>query len=206
MKGVRINYSEKELQWIKMNCTLPISELHKNFCEKFNRKDVKATNLAALRKRKGWLTGRTGCFEKGNKAWNDGMKGWDAGGRSSETRFKKGEIPKNHKPVGSERIDNKDGYVMVKTAEPRTWRPKHVVEWEKIHGKVPKGHKLWFIDNDTSNWKPSNMMLVSEAENATVNFMGLNKVPAEAKATVLLIAKVKLKAKDRIKKQQEQSK
>lgn len=31
-------------------------------------------------------------------------------------------FPSNHKPVGSERIDSKDGYVLIKVAEPRTWK------------------------------------------------------------------------------------
>lgn len=192
MKGIWIKYTEQELAWVEAHCTLPISKLHQQFCETFSRTDVEAKNLAALRKRKGWLTGRTGCFEKGHSSWNAGMKGYNPGGRSAETRFKKGSMPKNHKPVGSERIDSKDGYVMVKTAEPRTWRLKHIVEWEKVHGKVPAGHKLWFIDNDRTNCNPSNLKLVTDAENAVVNKMGLGKAHPEAKDTVQLLAQVKM--------------
>ena len=44
--------------------------------------------------------------------------------KTKATRFKKGHVPKNHKPVGYERI-TRDGYIEVKTAEPNVFELKH---------------------------------------------------------------------------------
>lgn len=67
-KGKRISYSAAEMAWLEANCLLPITDYHPQFCQAFDQHDVDAGNLHALRKRKGWRTGRTGCFEKGQVA------------------------------------------------------------------------------------------------------------------------------------------
>jgi hypothetical protein len=142
-------------------------------------------------------SGRTGQFNPGQTAWNDGMKGWDAGGESHKARFKKGHIPLNQKPVGSERIDTKEGYVMVKVADPNTWRLKHIVEWEKVNGKIPDDHVLWFIDNDRTNCSPDNLMLATKGQHAVANKLGLGNADAQSKETVKLLAQLSIAAATR---------
>lgn len=39
----------------------------------------------------------------------------------------------NTKPVGTER-KRADGYIWVKIAEPNTWKEKHVLLYESVHG------------------------------------------------------------------------
>lgn len=94
-------------------------------------------------------SGLNGRFNKGHKTWNKGMKGLDIGGK--ETRFKKGNIPSNYMPVGSERV-NGDDYVDIKVADPNKWIGKHVFIWEEHNGPVPEGHAIIFGDKNRRNF------------------------------------------------------
>ena len=84
-------------------------------------------------------------------------------------RFKKGHIPVNHKPIGSERIDSKDGYHLIKVAEPNVWKAKHIVLWEKHNGPVPAGHKVVFANQNKDDIRIDNLLLVTNAQMAVVN-------------------------------------
>lgn len=53
----------------------------------------------------------TGRFLKGMIPWNKGLKGWHK--VQPKNLFKKGNLPKQTRPEGSERI-NKDGFTEVK--------------------------------------------------------------------------------------------
>ena len=99
-------------------------------------------------------TGRTGRFEEGHATWNKGTKGLT---KANVTSFKKGNKPHNYKPLGSERIV-KDGYCEVKVSDTgRRWIPKHVLIYEKHHGKVPKGSAVIFLDGDKRNFDIDNL-------------------------------------------------
>ena len=80
MKGKWIKYSQQELDFIKANRRMTRATLTKAFNSRFNR-DVAVDNIKALCNRRGWHTGITGCFEKGNEPWNKG-KNYIAGGNS----------------------------------------------------------------------------------------------------------------------------
>ncbi len=58
MKGQRISYSDEEMSWLADNRAMVISDYHRDFVAAFDRNDVSAANLHALRKRKGWKVGR----------------------------------------------------------------------------------------------------------------------------------------------------
>lgn len=191
-RGKLRSFTDEQFEWVKLKYkSLNIEQITREFNQVFGTEKT-VNQIRALTKNHGIKSGRTGRFVKGQKTWNAGMKGWQPGGNATSTQFKKGNIPQNHRPVGSERIDNKDGFVMVKVAEPRTWRLKHILEWEKHHGPVPDDHKIWFIDNDRTNCDISNLMLVTTAEHAVVNKMGLGRALPEAKETVLLLARIKM--------------
>lgn len=86
-------------------------------------------------------------FPKGSVPPNKGVKGWQSGGRSIETQFKKGQRPSTWKPIGSHRI-NADGYLDRKVSDtgypPRDWVPVHRLLWIEANGPVPVGHLLRF--------------------------------------------------------------
>lgn len=205
MKGRRIPYSQTELNWVRDNCTLPVAELHQAFCERFNRDDVSASNLNALRKRNGWKTGRTGQFQKGQVSWNKG-KPMPYNANSAKTQFKKGQTPHNTNYLGHERV-SKDGYVEVSIAETnphtgyeRRYVHKHRHEWEKANGPIPDGHALKCMDGDKTNCDPSNWELISRALLPKLTRKRrFESLPNELKPTALAVTKLEHKAQELMK-------
>ena len=127
-------------------------------------------------------TGRTGRFEKGHATWNKGTKGLT---KANVTSFKKGQKPHNYKPLGSERI-TKDGYCEIKVSDTgRRWRPKHVLIYEKHHGKVPKGSAVIFLDGDKRNFDIDNLHLVTRGQLAMLNKNSLIQKDAELTKTAI---------------------
>lgn len=137
-------------------------------------------------------SGLTGQFLKGCKPLYVAPKGTHS---SRKTEFKKGHTPVNHRKVGSERI-TKDGYIEIKTADPRTWKLKHRVEWEKVNGPIPADHKLIFADKNKLNIKLDNLLLVSNRQQLIMNRKELIKDNPEMTKTGVLIAKVHEKIYD----------
>ena len=140
-------------------------------------------------------TGFTGRFEKGNIPFNKGKKGECPKG-CEKTWFKKGQTPINHKPVGSERID-RDGYILIKVAEPSVWKLKHRVIWEKYNGPIPKNYTVIFLDGNKSNTDINNLALVSRSELLIVNQKKLIKSDTELSKVGINIAKVQSKINKR---------
>jgi hypothetical protein len=106
---------------------------------------------AACRLRRGDNVGAAHRFKPGLTPWNKGLH-YVAGGRSAETRFKKGrpahESP-NYLPIGSLRI-TKDGQVERKMTDnrrivpARRWTPVSRLVWIEHRGKIPRGHVVAF--------------------------------------------------------------
>jgi len=116
--------------------------------------------------------------------------------RGNKTTFKNGNRPHNAKPVGSEKIDEY-GILQVKTAEPKTWRPKHVLIWENLHGDVPAGHVVIFADGDKNNFSVENLLLVSRRELMVMNHRKLITNNTNLTKTGKIIADVYLSALDK---------
>lgn len=91
-------------------------------------------------------------FKDGSVPWNKGSH-YVAGGRSAETRFKKGQMSgaarHNYVPIGSLRV-TKDGYLERKFTDDqalvpaRRWVGVHRQVWVAAHGPVPRGHVICF--------------------------------------------------------------
>ena len=190
MKGHPIKYTDQELLWVSNNRTLIIGDYHSQFCRQFDRSDITAKHLHALRKRKGWKTGRTGCFEKGNIPHpNARPTGPNA------TSFKKGRKPHNWKPVGSRRI-NADGYIEVKTAEPSTWQQLHTITWMEHHGAIPDSHCVVFKDGNKLNVDPGNLELITRNANLQINRLRCTSQPEEVQPTIRIMGKLIAKTID----------
>ena len=99
---------------------------------------------------------------------------------------------RHHAQVGSEQV-KKNGYTFIKTAEPETWRLKHMVLWEAVNGLVPPGHMLIFMDRDKSNITLENLMLVTAGENAVMNRYGLRSDNPEYITASVTIANIRMK-------------
>lgn len=188
-------FSEKELKWLKANCTLPIAEYTEQFNKLFGDDKTK-DQLHSFRKRNGWRTGRTGFYQKGEKPWNTGSKGVCKG---SSTSFKKGQRPHNYMPVGTEAWTS-DGYLRVKVSDkPVKWRYKGRMVWEEVNGPIPSGMSLIFIDGDHANCELSNLELVTRAELLRLNQNGYHKTPNELKPAVKSLSKLEVKVFSRSK-------
>lgn len=213
MKGHWITYSGEELRFLEANKAVPRRELHAMFVEKFRRTDVSFANLKALCTRKGWGTGRGGHFPKGGTPHNKGKSCEPGKGglhpNARKTQFKKGNLTgranRNHKPVGTERI-NDDGYRERKIHEgmpfQSRWQLVHRVEWEAVNGPVPKGMALKCI-GDRLNTDPSNWQLVPRAILPRLNggtrkkHLAYDSAPAELKPVILAVAKLEHQVREK---------
>lgn len=93
--------------------------------------------------------GRSTRFQKGQTPHNKGLRrpGW-APGEMAKTQFKRGQSPRNTRPVGSYRIDN-NGTLQRKISNAsgnnsRRWRSVHELVWIAAHGAVPARHIVVF--------------------------------------------------------------
>lgn len=203
MKGRAIAYSAEEMAWLEDNRLMVISEYHAAFAERFGRDDVSLINLHSLRKRKGWKTGRTGQWVKGEEPHNKG-KPFPSRGRSAQTQFKKGQQPHNTNYLGHERINASDGYVYISVAETnphtgyeRRYVLKHLWLWEQANGPVPEGHCLKSRDGDRSNTDPANWQCIPRAilprlagGNRYHRVLAYDDAPDELKPTIMATAKL----------------
>lgn len=194
MKEVHI-WSEEEKEYLKR---ITPGHHHKEIQEMMNKRfnlDFTLNQIKAAIKRYKLKTGFTGRFEKGHTPLNKGVKGiWNKG--CEKTWFKKGNIPKNHRPVGSERI-TVDGYVEIKVAEPNKWRLKHNVIWEEHNGPIPKGHVVIFGDRNPLNLDINNLILVSRKQLLILNNNKLIKNDVELTKTGIIIADIYSKINER---------
>ena len=131
-------------------------------------------------------TGLNGNFKKGSTPWNKGLKGYMG---ANKTSFKKGTIPPQYRPIGSERI-NKEGYLEIKVADPNKWELKHRYIYKKHYGDIPKGHNVIFADTDKTNLNIDNLILVSKSEMLILNRHKLIYKDNELTKTGVNIAKV----------------
>lgn len=211
MRGRRLVYSPAEMAWLEANRMMVISDYHQAFVVAFGRPDVSAQNLQALRKRAGWKTGRTGRFEKGHAPCNKGKTCRPGeGGRhpnARRTQFKSGGLPHNTKGPGHERIDSKDGYVILIVAETNPWtgaktRPvhKHRWLWEQENGPLPDGHVLKCLDGNKTNTAPSNWESIPREMLPRLNGRfgrKYDEAPPELKPTIMAVAKLEHRARER---------
>lgn len=173
------------------------SEIQKAFTEKFGW-EISLSQVNSYIGNHHLSTGRTGRFQKGQEPSNKGKKGICAAG-CEKSWFKKGHIPANYRPVGSERV-NVDGYIEVKVADPNKWKLKHRVVWESANGKIPKGYIIIFRDNDKTNTNIDNLLLIKRGTHAVLNHTGLCEYSGAFKETAICIAELKAvtsKAKNR---------
>lgn len=132
----------------------------------------------------------SGCFKPGHIPANKGKT------LSEETRrkvsaswFPRGAVPHTRKPVGSKTI-TKDGYVKIKTGEPKQWHFLHVLNWTREHGPVPQGKVVIFLDGNKQNCDTSNLMCVSRAALVRANQKGMIKPNAKVTKSGLLLCEL----------------
>ena len=171
------------------------AEITKRFNEKFGT-DKTEVAIQNQRGQHRLFTSARYRWKKGHISWNKGRKGYMG---PNKTSFKKGNIPANWRPVGSERVTT-EGYTEVKIQDGKlnkNWRMKHLVIWEKANGPIPKGHVVIFGNGDKGNLSLDNLVLVSRSQLVRMNQLGLIYDDAELTKTGAVIAAVRNKIGER---------
>lgn len=131
-----------------------------------------------------------GFFPKGHQPTNKGRKQTEYMSdaqieKTKVTRFKKGNIPGNHKPVGYERI-TRDGYIEVKTAEPNVFELKHRLVWIEHNGEIPPGYNIQFKDGNRRNVCIENLYMISRSKQMKTENSYHARYPEEVKKLIQL--------------------
>ena len=201
LKGQTKILNKEQDSWLREQYqVMPLSELVIALNQEF-KLNLRISQIRGYLKNHKITCGRSGRFEKGQVVWNKGKSGFMGANRTS---FSKGHKPVNLRGIGEERIDSKDGYVIIKTASvnPHTgyfgwWRHKHVVLWEEHNGPIPEGHIISFKNGDKTDCCIDNLELVSRVEHAIRNKMGYPGLDEQIKPTAALLAKVYAKRHER---------
>lgn len=198
-------YTKEEREFIERNYLgIKSGDLAQMFNAEFGS-DLSRNSIKAYLKNHNLHNGVVCRFPKGHIPENKGKKmSAENYAKCAPTMFRKGHIPANKKPIGSERINCKDGYHLVKVAEPNVWRLKHVVLWEKYNGPVPKGHMIVFANQNKDDIRIDNLLLVSKAEICVANRKKLLHPDRELVAAAFCLSKLLVavsKSKKRQKKQ-----
>lgn len=172
------------------------TDLTRRFNEHFKaHKSLRA--IQAYCKRHGWKSSHNGHFKPGQPSWNHGKAGKGICKPNSGS-FKKGTLPHNAKPIGSERVCAKSGFILIKVKLGKhSYRHKHRVIWEAANGPVPKGMVITFIDGNPLNCALENLEMISARENLTRNRLKLHQQPEQIKPSLKLIAKLDAKISEK---------
>lgn len=133
-----------------------------------------------------------GYFQKGQVAHNKGKRiSPEVYEKCKATMFKKGNIPANHREVGSERI-NVDGYTEIKVAEPNKWRLKQRVIWEELyHEKLKRNEAVIFLDGNRQNFDKDNLFKMDRGSLVRFNQSHLQCNNREITLSAAILASVK---------------
>lgn len=127
---------------------------------------------ASGRMRPGSKLGDATRFKAGQKSWNKGIKGScglhpNCRATQFEKGVRRGVAVKLYQPIGSERV-SKDGYLERKINDDMPlqarWRAVHILEWEAVNGRLPKGHALVFKNGNKADIRNDNLELITRAE------------------------------------------
>jgi len=199
MKDRQYYYTRIQKAFLKKGYKkMQIAELTRTFNARFGKHKTEIQVHSCLT-RWGVRCGRSGRFQKGIVPWNMGTKGCGICAPNRGT-FRKGNIPGNIRPLGTERI-TRDGYVEVKirernpyTGSPTRYKLKHIMVWERSHGPLPKASAVVFKDGNRSNCCPENLVCVSRSTLVRMNQVGFGEAPPELKPSIIAAAILKTKA------------
>lgn len=202
MAGER--FTEEERQFILEHYKgTPNQELTKMFNEKFNS-NRPVHSIKCFKKNNKLDSGLDGRFKPGctpptkGRKWSEYMPE-KSQENSRKTQFKKGNVPPNLKPAGTERI-SVDGYYEVKVPGKKKWMQKARLVWERHHGEIPRNHIIIHKNGDSLDDRIENLELLSRRELLQLNRDKMMKKGAETNETAILIAKIKAKTAERKKK------
>lgn len=190
-------WTKFELDYLRL---ISWNRSYKDIARMFNdhfKLDISCTAIVGAMKRNNIQTGRTGYFSKGNTPHNKGKKmPPEVYEKAKATMFKKGNIPSNYRPVGSERT-TVDGYREIKVADPNKWELKHRYIYEQHYGKISKEDIVIFLDNDKTNLDINNLKCISRKEHLYMNENKFRFEDRDITYTAVNIAKLAIKTREK---------
>lgn len=179
---------------------------HKEIAAEFSKRfppGITESQAKSAVKRYHLKTGHTGRFVKGQESHNKGVRMSSEQYKLAEpTMFKKGNVPYNTLPIGTE-LELPDGYIWVKIDNiPKAkknvnWRQKHRLLWEQNFGEIPDGYLVIFKDGDRRNFDLGNLACVSKQVNLQMARHHLRSDDADVTEACVNIATVMCAAYDR---------
>lgn len=187
---MKYTYEQEKVTFLIDNVKgISLEELTNKFNENFGT-NLSKSSISNMKRKLGLTSGVNTRFKKGQTSWNKGRKmSKQQYEKCKQTMFKKGNKTYNIRNLFEERKD-KDGYIKIKVENPNKWVLKHRYIYEKVHGKIPEGHKVMFADGDIYNFDLDNLILVSYSELLIMNKRGLCKKDKELTKIGANIAKV----------------
>lgn len=156
-----------------------------------------------------YIGDKKGAFKKGRIPCNKGKKmPKDLYDKCSKTFFKAGRKPHNTKYnlAVSYLRDNHDVWYWKVRVEEKNWQSLHRIIYENVHNiKLSNNDCVIFIDKDSNNIHPDNLMLVTRSELMELNNPNLH-YPKEVVDAIKLNNKIKRKIKNYAKKQNKRPK
>lgn len=195
-KGINIDWKPEYIKFIHENYkNMSMKELTIALNERFGT-EIPYSSVKGYKCRNRLVSGRDTRFKKGHVPKNKGKKiSPEHYAKTSKTMFKKGCKSYNIRPVGSERIDPKTGYVKVKIAQPNVWKFKHRYVWEQYYGEIPKDHLIKFKDSNRSNCDIENLMLVKKSIHRYMCTEGYSNLSEEHMETAVLLCECIIQTK-----------
>ncbi len=191
------HYTDEQIAYIK---SIALGKTSQEITDMLNQKyndNRTMRSVRSLMSRNGIQNKMQGCnthFKQGGKPWNKGMKGMPGYSTGCKaTQFKVGHIPYTHLPIGSE--VEREGILLVKTAEPNVWMRKHIMVWEMHNGPVPEGYVVSFKDLDKTNCVIDNLFLVSRGALTSVARRGMRAEHPEINYSIHLLTELELAIK-----------
>ena len=105
------------------------------------------------------------------------------------------QTPIQSAPIGAEQISH--GYIIIKVAEPNSWRLKHHLVWEAAHGEIPEGYRVWFVDDDNRNFHLDNLLLISPQESGYLLSENMLHLKGDRLKSAVILARLGLAANEK---------
>ena len=163
-----MKYSPEMIDFILNNYkNISSMELTERFND-FFKTNVTIGQMQSFKCNRGLKSGYCSKFKKGVVPHNKGKRmSEEHYKKAAPTMFKKGHVPSNIRPVGSERI-SRDGYIEVKVSQNK-WEKKHRAVWESVYGSIPKDCIILFLDGNKQNCDISNLEMIKRREGVLIN-------------------------------------
>lgn len=166
-------------------------KVNKEFSTSFSTRQI--TNFCCRNKYNNGCKNEKTQFKKGNIPWNK-RKNVAVSEKIKQHWFTKGHKPWQTKPVGYERIDSRDGYVLVKVSD-NNFIPKQRLIYEKHYGAISDDDLVMFLDGNKRNFNIDNLMLISKAENLELTRKNLRTNDTELSRAGVMVARINQKIK-----------